>query len=166
MALPYVQNLRKLGIDVQVRTVDPAQYQQLMDDFDFDMTMMIYPGSDMPGNELRDYWSCAAAKATGSSNVPGICDPAIDALIEKVIAAPGPRHAAAPPRARWTACCCGAGTWCRTGTRQDFHIAYWDRFGDPGHADPRGLQFRQLVDRCSAKQADADASDEAARQRR
>ena len=40
VTLPYVQNLRKLGFDVQVRTVDPAQYQHLTDDFDFDMTMM------------------------------------------------------------------------------------------------------------------------------
>ncbi len=82
-----MQNLRKLGFDVQVRTVDPAQYQHLTDDFDFDMTMMIYPGSDIPGSELRDYWSCAAVKSTGSFNVPGICSPAIDAMIEKVVAA-------------------------------------------------------------------------------
>ena len=39
VALPYVQNLRKLGFDVQVRTVDPAQYQHLTDSFDFDMTI-------------------------------------------------------------------------------------------------------------------------------
>ena len=44
VALPYVQNLQKLGMEVQVRTVDPAQYQQLMDDYDYDMTMWIYPG--------------------------------------------------------------------------------------------------------------------------
>ena len=67
VSLPYVQNLRKLGLDVRVRTVDPAQYQQLTDDFDFDMTMMIYTGGDIPGNELRDYWSCTAAKSKGSA---------------------------------------------------------------------------------------------------
>ena len=87
VALPYVQSLQKLGIDARVRTVDPAQYQHLTDDFDFDMTMMIYPESDVPGNELRDYFSCAAAKAQGSFNVPGVCDPAVDALVEKVITA-------------------------------------------------------------------------------
>src|SRR6185437_12746170 len=63
VALPYVQNLQKIGIDAHVRTVDPAQYQHLTDDFDFDMIMMIYPESDVPGNELRDYFSCAASKA-------------------------------------------------------------------------------------------------------
>ena len=49
VALPYVQLLQKLGIDARVRTVDPAQYQHLTDDFDFDMIMMIYPEGDMPG---------------------------------------------------------------------------------------------------------------------
>ena len=49
VTLPYARNLQKIGIDAQVRTVDPAQYQHLTDDFDFDMTMMIYPESDVPG---------------------------------------------------------------------------------------------------------------------
>ena len=87
VALPYVQPLQKLGIDARVRTVDPAQYQHLTDDFDFDMIMMIYPESDIPGNELRDYFTCAAAKAQGSCNMPGICDPAVDALVERVVTA-------------------------------------------------------------------------------
>ena len=116
VALPYVQSLRKLGIDARVRTVDPAQYQHLTDDFDFDMTMMIYPESDIPGNELRDYFTCAAAKAQGSFNVPGICDPAVDALVEKVITAQDRQHADDRGACAWTGCCCGAGTWCRTGT--------------------------------------------------
>src|SRR5277367_1922938 len=83
--LPYAQLLEKLGIDVKVRTVDPAQYQHLTDDFDFDMLMMIYPEGDLPGNELRDYFTCASSKAQGSFNLPGICQPSVDALVEKVI---------------------------------------------------------------------------------
>ena len=54
VALPYVQNLRKLGFDVQVRTVDPAQYQHLMDNFDFDMTML-----DLSGERMCQAASCA-----------------------------------------------------------------------------------------------------------
>ena len=42
VALPYVQWLARLGIDARVRTVDPAQYQQLTDTYDFDMTMTVY----------------------------------------------------------------------------------------------------------------------------
>ena len=55
----------KLGIDVQVRAVDPAQFQHLTDDFDFDMIFMIYPEGDVPGQELRDYWSCAGGEGAG-----------------------------------------------------------------------------------------------------
>ena len=52
-------------------------------DFDFDMIMMIYPESDLPGNELRDYFTCAASKAQGSFDTPGVCDPAVDVLVER-----------------------------------------------------------------------------------
>jgi microcin C transport system substrate-binding protein len=140
VALPYVQNLRKLGFDVQVRTVDPAQFQHLTDDFDFDMIMMIYPGSDTPGSELRDYWSCAGAKSQGSFNIPGICDPAIDAMIGKVIDAQdrGSLRTAARALDRlmlWN--------WYMVPNwySQDFHIALWDRFGDPGIPIREGFNF-------------------------
>jgi microcin C transport system substrate-binding protein len=140
VALPYVQNLKKLGFDVQVRTVDPAQYQHLTDDFDFDMTMWIYPGSDIPGSELRDFWSCAGAKSQGSFNVPGICNPAIDAMIGKVIAAPDrdTLHTAAKALDRlllWN--------WYMVPNwySQNFQIAYWDRFSDPGIAIRDGFNF-------------------------
>ena len=54
---------QRLGIEVRVRTVDPAQYQHLTDDFDFDMTIDDLSGeSTCPGNELRDYWSCAGGE--------------------------------------------------------------------------------------------------------
>jgi microcin C transport system substrate-binding protein len=140
VALPYVQNLRKLGFDVQVRTVDPAQYQHLLDDYDFDMTMWIYPGADIPGNELRDYWSCAGAKSTGSFNIPGICNPAIDAMIGRVIKAQDRETLRTAGRAldrlllwNWYL----VPNW----HSQDFHIAYWDRFGDPGIPIREGFNF-------------------------
>jgi microcin C transport system substrate-binding protein len=140
VALPYVQNLLKLGFDVQVRTVDPAQYQHLMDDFDFDMTMWIYPGGDIPGSELRDYWSCAGSKSKGSFNVPGICAPAIDAMIETVVAAQDRDALATAARAldrlllwNWYL----VPNW----YNQDFNIAFWDRFGDPGIPIREGFNF-------------------------
>ena len=155
ITLPYVQNLSKLGIAAQVRTLDPAQYQHLIDDFDFDMIMMIYPASDVPGQELRDYWSCAAAKTKGSSNTPGICDPAVDALIEKVIAAedrPGLQSAArALDRIllwRWYM----VPNW----ENLVFHIAYWDRFGHPDQPIREGFNFDLWwVDPAKAARIDA-----------
>jgi microcin C transport system substrate-binding protein len=140
VALPYVQLLQKLGIDARVRTVDPAQYQHLTDDFDFDMIMMIYPQSDLPGNELRDYFTCAAAKAQGSYNVPGICDPAVDALVERIVTAQDRTTLATAARAldrillwRWFL----VPNW----DSRTFHIAYWDRFGYPDKPIREGFNF-------------------------
>ena len=140
VALPYVQNLQKLGIDARVRTVDPAQYQHLTDDFDFDMIMMIYPESAVPGNELRDYFSCAASKAQGSMNTPGVCDPAVDALIEKVVTAPDLDTLTVAARAldrvllwRWYV----VPNW----DSRTFHVAYWDRFGHPDKPIREGFNF-------------------------
>ena len=65
MALPYVQLLQKLGIEARVRTVDPAQYQHLTDDFDFDMIMMIYPESDMPGQRAARLLVLCGAQGAG-----------------------------------------------------------------------------------------------------
>jgi microcin C transport system substrate-binding protein len=88
ITLPYVENLKRLGIDARVRTVDTAQYQRRMDEFDFDMTVDLVAQSESPGNEQRDYWGSTAAKTSGSRNMAGISNPAIDALIELVISAP------------------------------------------------------------------------------
>ena len=140
VALPYVQLLQKLGIDARVRTVDPAQYQHLTDDFDFDMIMMIYPEGDMPGNELRGYFSCAAAKAQGSFNTPGICDPAVDALVERIVMAQDRETLTTAARAldrvllwRWYV----VPNW----DSRIFHIAYWDRFGHPDKPIREGFNF-------------------------
>lgn len=139
-ALPYVQQLQKLGIDARVRTVDPAQYQHLTDDFDFDMTMIVYPESDIPGNELRDYFTCAAAKAQGSGNWGGICDPAVDALVERVVTAQDRQTLTTAARAldrvllwRWYL----VPNW----DSNAFHVAYWNRFGYPDKPVRTGFNF-------------------------
>ncbi len=139
-ALPYVQQLQKLGIDAHVRTVDPAQYQHLTDDFEFDMTMIVYPESDIPGNELRDYFTCAAAKAQGSGNWGGICDPAVDALVERVVTAQDRQTLTTAARAldrvllwRWYL----VPNW----DSNSFHVAYWDRFGHPDKPIRQGFNF-------------------------
>jgi microcin C transport system substrate-binding protein len=155
VALPYTQTLKHLGIDATVRTVDPAQYQHLTDDFDYDMTMQVYPQGDVPGNGLRDYFSCASAKAEGSMNLPGVCDPAVDALIDKVISAPDRTHLQAAARAldrvllwRWYL----APGW----GAQSFHIAYWDRFGNPERPIREGFNFDTWwVDAARANATDA-----------
>lgn len=81
----YKPNLERLGITVNVRTVDAAQYQNRVQNFDFDIITDLWPESMSPGNEQRDFWGSKAADQPGSRNSAGIKNPAIDAIIERVI---------------------------------------------------------------------------------
>ncbi|MCY0386376.1 extracellular solute-binding protein [Robbsia sp. Bb-Pol-6] len=83
----YARNLAKLGITVNFRTTDFALYQQRLQNFDFDMTTLAWPGSQSPGNELLDNVGSAAAGIPGSGNLVGIHSPAVDALVQAVLAA-------------------------------------------------------------------------------
>jgi microcin C transport system substrate-binding protein len=82
---PYKQSLEKLGIKVSIRTIDSAQYQNRVDNRDFDIIVHSIGESLSPGNEQREFWGCEAAKAPGSRNVIGICDPVVEKLIDRVI---------------------------------------------------------------------------------
>jgi microcin C transport system substrate-binding protein len=84
-ALPYKAALERLGIGVSVRTVDATQYQNRLRGFDFDMTATVMPQSLSPGNEQRNFWSSQAADIPGSDNLAGIKNPAVDALVDRII---------------------------------------------------------------------------------
>ena len=84
---PLQANLRKLGIQMNFRTVDFSLSQQRMDNFDFEMTTIRIPGTTAPGGELFERFGSKAAATTGSSNIWGIADPAVDAIVGKVVAA-------------------------------------------------------------------------------
>jgi microcin C transport system substrate-binding protein len=136
VALPYVQWLQRLGVEARVRTVDPAQYQVRIDAFDFDMTVDSMGQSLSPGNEQRDYWTCAKARENGSQNVAGICDPAIDGLVELVINAPDRESLVARTRALDRVLLAHAFVIPQWHGRV-FRIAWWDKFGRP----PRNPRF-------------------------
>ena len=86
VALFYKPSLERLGASVTVRTVDSAQYEQRLRDFDYDvLTMGRFPQSLSPGNEQREFWGAKAADTRGSYNLIGIKNPAIDKLIDRVI---------------------------------------------------------------------------------
>ena len=85
--LPFISNLKKLGIKASFRTVDPAQYQNRMSEFDYDMTVMSIGQSDSPGNEQRDFWSSQKAGMPGSRNYMGVKDPVVDEIVEDLIKA-------------------------------------------------------------------------------
>ena len=130
ITLPFSQWLGRLGIEAKVRTVDRAQFERLTDDYDYDMTTMIYPGSDLPGNELRDEFTCEGAKTPGGSNLAGICDPAVDALVDRIIQAPDRATLATAGRALDRVLLRG---WYMIPHYHNkaFRVAAWDRFGRP-----------------------------------
>ncbi len=85
IVLPYIRALRRIGVQAQVRTVDSAQYERRVKSFDFDIIVASWGQSLSPGNEQRNYWGSAAAGRPGSRNYAGIRNPAVDALIGKII---------------------------------------------------------------------------------
>ena len=87
IALAFQSNLKKLGITMDVRTVDSSQYQARLLNYDFDMIKRYWGVSLSPGNEQQFYWGSEVGKKDGSRNYSGINSPVIDALIEKLISA-------------------------------------------------------------------------------
>jgi microcin C transport system substrate-binding protein len=81
----YKPSLDRLGIGVSVRTVDDAQYENRLRNWDFDIITASWGESLSPGNEQRGYWGSQAADQPGSFNLVGIKNPAVDAMIEQVI---------------------------------------------------------------------------------
>lgn len=130
ITLPFAKNLERLGVTARVRTVDAAQYQKRLDDFDFDMTVAVRGQSLSPGNEQRDYWTSESAKTPGSQNLVGIRDPVVDKLVELVISAPDRPSLIARTRALDRVLLWGHYViphW----HIQAFRVAYWDRFSRP-----------------------------------
>ncbi|MBX3519690.1 MAG: ABC transporter substrate-binding protein [Xanthobacteraceae bacterium] len=125
-----ISNLRRLGIEANMRVVDPAQFQLRLQTFDFDVTVQRFSTSSTPGESLRTFFSSAAAKLTGSRNLSGISDPVVDALIEKIVGAQS--------RAELTFACRALDRVLRAGhywipqwNKASHWIAYWDVFAHP-----------------------------------
>ncbi|HKA47168.1 MAG TPA: extracellular solute-binding protein [Methyloceanibacter sp.] len=127
---PFVKNLQLLGIDATMRMVDPAQYQRRLKSFDYDVTTERYQMRNTPGVELRSYFGADAAKLDGSLNLAGISDPAVDALIERVIAAKGRDELETAARALDRVLRAGH-YWVSHWYKASNDIAYWDKFSRP-----------------------------------
>ena len=126
----FIKNLGTLGIEASLRIVDPVQYRKRVDDFDFDIVVQRFGFSGTPGDSLRTFFSSRAAAMKGSQNVGGIADPAIDALVERVIAADS--------RTALVAACKALDRVIRSGRywvphwyKASHWLAYWDVFGRP-----------------------------------
>jgi microcin C transport system substrate-binding protein len=135
---PLSANLKKLGITVTMRTVDTAQYQNRIDNFDFDMTVGNFGQSLSPGNEQYDFWGSAKADVNGSRNIIGIKDPVVDALIQQIITAPDREELIHRTRALDRVLLAGhylIPNW-HIGAHR---IAYWDKFGKPAISPKYGM---------------------------
>ncbi|RUQ38123.1 MAG: ABC transporter substrate-binding protein [Candidatus Competibacteraceae bacterium] len=140
IALPFARNLERLGIEMNVRSVDSAQYENRLRDFDFDMVVYVWGQSLSPGNEQREFWSSAAADQSGSRNIIGLKNPAIDRLVEQVIAAPDRTSLVTRVRAldralQWSFLVIPH--WHISQSR----IAFWDKFGYPAVTPLQGVQL-------------------------
>jgi microcin C transport system substrate-binding protein len=140
IVLFYKPNLERLGVNVTVRTVDDAQYQNRLRSWDYDIIVpRPWAQSLSPGNEQRYYWGSASADDAGSRNYAGIKNPAVDAMIERVIFAKNRAELVAATRALdrvllWNHYVVPQWTYTKDRT------ARWDRFGRPEEMPKYGSQ--------------------------
>jgi microcin C transport system substrate-binding protein len=127
---PYIKNLGTVGIDATLRIVDPVQYRARVEDFDFDMTIERFSMSATPGDTMRPFFSSQAAATKGSYNLAGIANPAIDALLEKIIGANSRTELTIACRAFDRVFRAGR-YWVPQWYRTSHPIAYWDVFAHP-----------------------------------
>lgn len=83
--LPFIENLRKIGIKATTRVLEINTYKNKLDKFDFDIIVGGIGGLSMPGSEQKNLWSSASATVEGSNNIIGIQNPVVDELIQKII---------------------------------------------------------------------------------
>lgn len=133
----YKPSLERLGVTVSVRTVDEAQFENRLRSWDYDMIVHNWGQSLSPGNEQRNYWGSPAADQAGSRNYAGIKNPAVDALVERIIFAKGREELVAATRALdrvliWNFYVVPQWTYGKART------ARWDRFGRPAEMPKYG----------------------------
>ena len=130
IVLPYVRNLKRLGIEAKVRLVDENQYINRFRQFDFDMMVWVWGQSETPGNEQYEYWSQAAADSAGSRNLAGVRDPVVDELIGLMLRSDSREQLNQRTRALDRVLSWGHYVVPHWHIRAD-RILYWDKFGRP-----------------------------------
>ena len=140
---PFIKNLTRLGFDARIKLVDWPQYINTIlqsPDFDWDITVWRVQNSDSPGNEQREFWGSEAAQKVGARNVSGVADPAVDTLIDHIIAAPDRKALEAASRALDRVL-----MWNEYFIPQIYspneRIAWWDKFGRPDKLPRLGPGF-------------------------
>ena len=144
LVLTYKSELEKLGLKIDVRTVDSAQYRRRIEKFDFDIVVGSFPQTLSPGNEQREFWGSAAADREGTSNILGIKDKAIDSLIETLIFAPDRDDLVAATRALDRVL-----LWNHFVVPQFYaprdRVAYWDKYNHPERLPKRASALASFL---------------------
>jgi microcin C transport system substrate-binding protein len=140
VALPFAEDLRKIGIEMRVRSVEPSQYVNRVRSRDFDMIYTGWAQSLSPGNEQFDFFGSEAADREASRNYGGIKDPAVDALIKRVVFARDRDDLVAATKALDRVLMANQYV-IPSYTSRNARIAYWDKFGHPEDYPEYGLGF-------------------------
>ena len=136
----FIKNLTLVGIQASIRLIDAVQYRARVESFDFDVTTNRMNFSPTPGDSLRPYFTSQAAATKGSYNLSGVANPAVDALVEKAIAAETRQELNAACRALDRVFRAGR-YWIPQWYRTTHPIAYWDEFAHP----PKPAKYAQGV---------------------
>ena len=127
---PFIKNLKLLGIDAGIRMVDAAQFEERLKDFDFDIITRRFSMRETPGVELRAFMGSEAAAQEGSRNLAGISNPAVDALIDKVVEATSREELVTAARALDRVLRAGH-YWIPQWYKAEHNLAIWDKFARP-----------------------------------
>ncbi|MEM9147911.1 MAG: extracellular solute-binding protein [Pseudomonadota bacterium] len=127
---PYVQLLKRVGVDATMRRVDAAQYERRQEEYDFDIIVDRKAMSLTPGVELRDYFHSASAASPGSENLAGVSSPAVDALLAQIEAAPDRESLTTAVKAL-DRVLRAMHIWIPQWTKASHHLAFWDIYGRP-----------------------------------
>ena len=137
---PFIKNLKKIGIKAHIRAVDANIYKNRLDDFDYDMMIKAWGQSLSPGNEQYEFWGSEAANNIGSQNYAGINNPAIDAIIGKIVSAKNKEELVTAVRALDRCLLFGYYVLPHWYLAYD-RIAYWNKFGIPEVTPIMGTSF-------------------------
>ncbi|MEP3046962.1 MAG: extracellular solute-binding protein [Roseibium sp.] len=127
---PFIQNLKKLGIQANLRVVDGAQYQSRLNDFDFDIASRRYSFEPTLSDTIRDMFGSNAAETPGSFNIAGISSPVIDALMDEIIASQSRQEMITAARALDRVIRAGH-YWVPQWNKPIHTVAIWDIYGYP-----------------------------------
>lgn len=139
--LPFKRNLKRIGIDMQLRSVDRTQFKNRLDHFNYDMMVEVLVHTLSPSYELKLYFHSEQRNMPGARNYSGIAHPAVDGLIEEIINAPSREQLITRTRALDRVL-----LWHHYSIPQyhlDYHrIALWNKFGRPSVSPPYVFNFR------------------------